>query len=721
MTRLPGSHSASPTGRWRQRLNPIVGHPQRTGVLVVGALLLFGLVYLRILGERVPWQVGQHAPRDIRAHAFTSYVDSAATEQKKAEARASAQAVFTPRIAAAARDTDDAITAVFERTRNVRLDETTPITRSLKLRDALPVQLSEDTRRTLATASDPELAVIFDMAHRLAAERMTHEIRDRGNDLREAQALVTSAAKRLAEPKPQVEAAAEIAQQALRPNSEYDADATAQVQQEAEADVESVRRTIMRNELIIAAGDTVEQVHIDMLNALGLVTPGEMNLAARLLAAAATVALMLGVFGYYLHRFRPRYLERGRYDGLILGCFVAAAVVARLGSRGEAYEATDLAAVAALAIVLAALLDTEVAMVAAVFMAFCADMATPASDPRLIVVAALAGIVAAFTAGAGGSRTNMIARTAVVCPLANVFLAGAFATVFGLPIALEQLALAGAGGVLAAFVAAGAILVLERPLRIVTEVRLLELSSANEPILKRLALEAPGTYASSIGVANLAEAAADAVKADALLVRVGAYYHDIGKLKRPYYFIENQQGHANPHDRLTPSLSARVIISHVKDGLELADEIGLPAEVRAFICQHHGTTLVEYFYERALQEATEGEEILEAAFRYPGPRPHSREAAILMLADTVEAAARTLGSVTLDSLRTMVHNLIHHKIEDGQLDDCDLTFANIHAVEDALVRSLYATYHQRIKYPEHLDDQHRPANGRSAVSRASGQ
>jgi putative nucleotidyltransferase with HDIG domain len=707
--RLPGANGAPPKeARLRRLLQPIVRRPYRTGVLAVGAALLFGLVYLRILGERVPWQIGQRAPRDIRAHTFTTYVDSEATAAKKAEARANAKPAFKPRIAVARRDTDEAISRVFELTRNVRLDESTPIARSFKLRDALPIQLSEETRRTLSTISDAELAIVVDMARRLADARMQEEIRDRGPDLEKARELVRAAGAKLREPTPLVDAAVEIAQQTIRANSEYDAAVTAKAQDDAEAAVQPERRTIHRNELVIAAGDTVEQVHIDMLHALGLMTHGETNLASRLLASGATIAALLCVFGYYLHRYRPRYLERGRCDGLIVGSFVTAALGARLGASGSAFEATDLAAVAALAIVLTALLDTEVAMLASVFMAFFADMAAPASDPRLIIAAAVAGVVAAFASGTGGSRTSMIARTAVVCAVTNAFLSGVVSTVYGLPPDLGQLTFAGIGGALAAFFAAGAILMLERPLRIVTEVRLLELSSANEPILKRLALEAPGTYASSIGVANLAEAAADVVDADALLARVGAYYHDIGKLKRPYYFIENQQGTANPHNRLTPNLSARVIISHVKDGLELAEEIALPTEVRAFIGEHHGTTLVEYFHERALQEATPDEEVLESAFRYPGPKPRSREAGILMLADTVEAASRTLGSPALDSIRTMVHNLIHHKIEDGQLDECNLTFADIRTVEEAFVRTLYAMFHQRIKYPEHLDEDRKP-------------
>ena len=677
-------------------------------MLLVGSGLLFVLVCLRILGERVPWQVGQRAPRDIRAHTFTSYVDTEGTTRKKTEARASVPPVYKPRLAAAARDTGETISRVLELTRKIRLEEPTPIARSLKLRDTLPVKLSEEARRTLSTVSDPELAVTIDLAQRLATERMEQEIRDRGNDLADARELVKASAEKMEEPRPLVEAATEIAEQAIRPNREYDAEATTKAQDKAEAAVEPERKTIRRNELVIAAGDTVEQAHIDMLTALGLMTHGETNLAARLVASGATIVALLCVFGYYLHRFRPQYLKRGRCDGLTVGSFVAAAFAARMGARGSAFEATDLAAVAALSIVLTALLDTEVAMLASIFMAFFADMAAPASDPRLIIAAASGGIVAAFVSGTGRSRGSMVVRTATVCGVTNAFLSAAVSTVFGLPIETGQLGYAALGGLLAALAAAGAILVLERPLKIVTEVRLLELSSANEPILKRLALEAPGTYASSIAVANLAEAAADAIGADALLARVGSYYHDIGKLKRPYYFVENQQGMSNPHDRLTAYLSARVIISHVRDGLEIAEEIGLPAEVRAFIAEHHGTTLVEYFYERALQDASGGEEVLESAFRYGGPKPRSRESGIVMLADTVEAAARTRGSSDLDSLRTMVHNLVRHKIDDGQLDECHLTLADIHATEDIFVRTLHAAFHRRIPYPEQLDDEPKP-------------
>ncbi|MGQ9732895.1 MAG: HD family phosphohydrolase [Candidatus Zipacnadales bacterium] len=699
----------------RRQLSSIKRQPYRTLMVVVGGGLLLLLVYLRIQDERIPWQKGQRAPRDIRAHKFAIYEDSEATARRRQEARANAPKVYDERTAIALRETKQFINSLFVEVNEARHEQLTDLARLNFLRDRLTnISLSHSTLSTLVLAPDADIPLIEDLAQKLAQTRESQEIKP--EDLEEARQLLAEDAQQVQAPEEIVTAATEIAQLALRPNRVLNHEKTLANQDAEEAKVKPVTDQIERGDLIIKAGDTVEQVHIDMFTALGMTTHGDTNLAARLVASAMAIVVLLGVFGYYLRRSRPQFMRTGRSMGVLMGSFVTAALAARLGARSAVFEATDLAAVASLAIVLSVLLDTEVAVVASIFMAFFAEMSAPGSDPRLMIGAATAGIIAALTSGAGGSRPRLIARTAITCAVANSFLAGAFSTVFGLPIALPQLALSALGGILAAVFAGGGILVLERPLKIVTEVRLLELSSTNEPLLKRLALEAPGTYASSIAVANLAEAAANGIGADALLVRVGCYYHDIGKIKRPYYFIENQQGLTNPHSRLTPHLSARVIISHVKDGLELAQEAGLPSEIQAFIAQHHGTTAVEYFYERALQEAEKADEVLETAFRYPGPKPQSRETAILMLADTVEAASRTIENPDLDSVRTMVHNLIQHKIEDGQLDESNLTFGDIHTIEEIFTRTLVAIHHQRIRYPEQLENggKEHLANGRAA-------
>jgi putative nucleotidyltransferase with HDIG domain len=239
--------------------------------------------------------------------------------------------------------------------------------------------------------------------------------------------------------------------------------------------------------------------------------------------------------------------------------------------------------------------------------------------------------------------------------------------------------------------------VFEKPFGITTHLRLLELTDPATPVLQEFRMRVPGTYAHSLMVANLAHSAAEAIGADALLVRVAAYYHDLGKMNRPEFFIENQGNGDNVHDRLSPSLSALILINHVKEGLEMAEGMGLPPLVRQVIQQHHGTTLMKYFYHRAsggVQNAT-----LEAQFRYPGPKPQTKEAAILMLADSVEAASRTLDKPTPVRVSEFVARMVEDKRADGQLDECDLTMRDLRVVQDLFVRTLCGTLHARIEYP----------------------
>ncbi|MBU0610640.1 MAG: HDIG domain-containing protein, partial [Armatimonadetes bacterium] len=256
---------------------------------------------------------------------------------------------------------------------------------------------------------------------------------------------------------------------------------------------------------------------------------------------------------------------------------------------------------------------------------------------------------------------------------------------------------------------AGVISVIERPLGLTTPLRLLELQNPNEPVLKRLLTEAPGSYQSSVMVANIAEPAAAAVGADPILTRTACMYHDIGKLKRSYFFVENQFGAENPHGRLSPHLSALVLMSHVKEGLELAEEMKVPPIVASVIAQHHGTSLVSFMYQRAQAEAGDGEQVRESDFRYPGPRPQTRENAIIMLADTVEAAARTLEEPTRPRIEAMVERLVEARIADGQLDEAPLTFRDITIVKESFISTLAGMFHQRLAYPTEPPRREEPA------------
>jgi putative nucleotidyltransferase with HDIG domain len=240
---------------------------------------------------------------------------------------------------------------------------------------------------------------------------------------------------------------------------------------------------------------------------------------------------------------------------------------------------------------------------------------------------------------------------------------------------------------------------LEGVFRVLTDIRLLELSNVSNPLLSQLAVKAPGSYNHSLVVGTLAEEAAKSIGANSLFCRVAAFYHDVGKVRKPEYYIENQRG-VNPHERLQPSMSALIISSHVKDGVRMAREARLPEQIVDIIPQHHGTRLMTYFYEKARkQAAASGTEINEADFRYPGPKPQTKEAAIFMLADGVEAASRTIDEPTPSRLKDAIHQIAGRIVLDGQLDECDLTFADLEKIEQAFHRTLVGMYHHRVDYP----------------------
>lgn len=265
--------------------------------------------------------------------------------------------------------------------------------------------------------------------------------------------------------------------------------------------------------------------------------------------------------------------------------------------------------------------------------------------------------------------------------------------------ALDTLA-ALAGGLFAGSMLTGALPYIERAFDVATDLRLFEWTDQNQPLLRRLALEAPGTYHHSTLVGNMAEVAAEEIGANSLLACAGGYLHDVGKISRPEYFVENMTGQPSPHDRLSPMLSALVLTAHTKDGVEVAAQYGVPSSIRRIIAEHHGTCVTEFFYNKAKSEAAAGGEELNAeAFRYRGAKPRSPEAAIVMLADSVESAARSLDRASSSHIEDLVHSIVDKRLKDGQLDECRMDITDIRAVERSLIRSLLAMSHPRIRYP----------------------
>ena len=477
-------------------------------------------------------------------------------------------------------------------------------------------------------------------------------------------------------------------------------DVTARLRKDSEEAVAPVQVTVEKGETVLSEGQVVSPADIEKLDLLGLRNP---TTDWRQVGAAAAFAIVtMSMLAAYVAAFQPSLATRERGLGLIALLVIVTVLAAKLvlPTRPLLLYAFPLPAVAML---VATLIDGRLA----------------------IVVGALLGVLVGFVNGSSFEAATLALVTSVVAAGAvwrrerlQVFF------VAGLTVALAQmgvvvafqlaqrgedvqtlLTIAGfsvVNGLVAAMLAVGATYVLGKIFGITTTMQLLELANPTQPLLRRLLMEAPGTYHHSIMVGNLAERAAEEVGADPLLVRVGAYFHDIGKLKRPYFFVENQAGGENVHETLEPEVSADIVRAHVRDGVELCEQYGVPPAVRSLIPQHHGTRLVSFFFDQAVDAAAEtGQSAPDPArFTYPGPRPQSKEGAILMLADSVEAAARASRDHSADAITALVEKLVMGRVAEGQLDDCDLTLRDVQRIKDAFRAILIGMYHPRIEYPE---------------------
>ncbi len=326
------------------------------------------------------------------------------------------------------------------------------------------------------------------------------------------------------------------------------------------------------------------------------------------------------------------------------------------------------------------------------------------SRTKLIYVGAVSGAVVVLTTIGVGTVVGHAFGASNVALNLTAFTSNLVSDPY-LPTLLASALWFGFCAQLAGLLMTGLLPFIERMFDVQTDISLLELGDVQHPLLQELVRRAPGTYNHSINVASIAETAAEAIGVNGLLVRVGAYFHDIGKMLKPAYFVENQGSEGNRHESLQPAMSTLVIIAHVKDGVDLARQHGLPQSIIDFIEQHHGTTLVEYFYRREAAKRIESDpdagELDESTFRYPGPKPQTKEAAVLMLADVVESASRALSDPTPARIESLVHDLALKRLLDGQFDECGLTLSELKTIEDSLVKSLTAVYHGRVRYPEH--------------------
>ncbi|HEX6988940.1 MAG TPA: HDIG domain-containing protein, partial [Bacillota bacterium] len=625
------------------------------------------------------------------------FVDQPTTERLRREAAEAVPDIYTED-EQSTRIVVDNIEAAFTEVRRIRaMVSTPPEERAPLLRQRLGLEtLTDDAALQVLEADNQTLDMLRDGALQAAGEVLEEGIRP--DQLDQARRRVPDLVRTFEFDRPYEQFVSLLIQSRLQPNRYFDQEATLAARQQAVAEVEPV--LIRKGQLLVERGQPVTADDLVRLRDAGVLR--EQGPLPAVVGSILLAGLVVGLLGGYLHLFNAPLL-RAESRLVLLGLIGLATLLVGQAvlSVPEGRYAMPLAAGAML---MAILIDARVAVFTTVLLAALIGL-TAGADLQVFLVSLSSALVGIFSVTRVGQRSDLMRAGLYVGLTGTGVLVMWALLVTGAPLydvdLWTNVIWALIGGFLSAVLTIGTLPFLESAFGILTSVRLLELANPNQPLLRRLLLEAPGSYHHSIMVANLCEAAAEQVGADSLLARVGAYYHDVGKMKRPYFFIENQFGNVNPHEKIAANLSALIITSHVKDGVELAREYGLPEELIKFIREHHGTTTVEYFYNKAMEDE-HAQGVLEENFRYPGPIPQSKETAICMLADGAEASVRAMTRPTPGRIEATVRKLIRDRLNGGQLDHCDLTLADLDRIAETFTQILTGIFHSRIEYPEAL-------------------
>ncbi len=652
----------------------------------------FAVILTSLIPQRVELQVGDVAPYDIKAP--QTVINRPATEALKEERAAQVPMVYDLDLGLL-ESSENEIKEIFDFVRDLQEDEALDDEqKAALLREKVPFETEEEVLLAVVQAQSEELVQMEERI--LTAIRAKMQAGVKEEEMEEAREEVAAFVEGADMSSSHEVFARAAALTYLAPNMLFNEEETNRRIEEEKQRVEEDPIMILQGQVIVRSGEVVTQEDIEILEDIGLLRPG-LDIG-RMMGLALFVALLLGIVGVYMYQYLPNMFYRSN-DIILLGVI---GVITLLISRVLGSISGYLVPVAGGAMLVAILLDTKLAMVFTVVVSVMTGVVL-GNDLRFAVMAMVGGFAGVFSLTRISQRSDMT-RAGLLVSAANVAAIFAASATAGLSMT-EVLAESNWGtmgivsGLISAVLAIGALPYLENAFGITTPLRLTEIANPNHPLLRRLLVEAPGTYHHSIMVGNLAEAGAEAIGAEPLLARVGAYFHDIGKVKRPHFFIENQMSGSNPHDKVTPSLSSMIITSHIKDGAELAKEHGLPPEVIDIIQQHHGTSLVSYFYHLAYDKIKE-HEMEEEDFRYEGPLPQSKEAALVFLADSVEAAVRAYPDGNREKVEEIVRKIIRARFNDGQLDKCQLTLKDLDIIGSVFIRILQGVYHTRIEYPQ---------------------
>ncbi len=658
-------------------------------IALVTYLLLFGLVSAAITPQRYDIRVGM--PADTTIYANEDVVDTVTTQQLRDAAAA--------RVDVSYKSVDESVTT------QVTSELSDLFAQLLSLYDArddaaenLSVQLTPAQLEAMFSASRETLEALFNRALEYTHDTLVSSLPE-GQE----EAMISRLERDLSAEgydSELIEVAVAAVRACIRPNMLIDEETTELNRQRAREEVEDV--VCVTGEVIVRQGAIVTPAQYAMLDALGKI---DNDPTGMILGAALLMLALLTAAGLYMYRYEHDIWRRPRtllLLGIVYVLVVGLSLFFRIFNPFFVPTATGLGL-----LLITLLIRPRLALFSTVALSFPVALIAGTSENGLfntvtfavLLMSAASGPVAVIVLRHRQQRTAALLAGALVgvsnflCVLAVGMINGAASS----DTALDALCAAGSG-LCAAILCIGVQPILEWIFNLTTSAKLLELSNPNQPLLRRMLLEAPGSYHHSIIVANLAETAASAIGANGLLARVGAYYHDVGKLKRPIYFKENQLTGDNPHDRTDPRVSAAILTAHTRDGYQMGLKARLPEPILDIIRQHHGDSPMVFFYDKAVK--LYGDKVDINAFRYEGPRPRSREAAVVMLADTIEAAARALPNPDPEKVDALIRKLVRAKMADGQLDESELTFADLDRICRAFQSVLSGVFHERIEYPD---------------------
>ncbi|CAN7317311.1 HD family phosphohydrolase [Rossellomorea sp. LjRoot5] len=691
-------------------------------LFVLLGIIVFGVLYGNVKPKTLDINLYEDAPTTIRAP--KKFVDKEATAKKKEEAKAEVASVYTPKEGAIDNSTS-LIHSLLESVNEVKNESkqqageeedlkpppSTNINDQLKLLKAkLPKDknnnvtnsLSDDVLKTLLEASEDDLSRVETIVTTQMKIIMENGVKE--EELNEAKLNLEQRITNYSFNGDLSTAAVKLGKVAIEPTLFYDAEKTDELKKLAEANVEKVE--IIEGGVIVEDGELITPKTYSILKNLGMV---EDTFSFRPYVGLALFVLVV-ISSLYYFFYTLEVTEERKQNYLILTSivFVISLLIMKIVGLMEQLEINDIAFIfpaAFTGMILRILLNERIAMMMVFILSACSSIVfhqqfSGSIDIEIAIYTLFSGVSGILFLVSRNQRSNIL-RAGIYVALVNILILGFLILLSGTSYSNSEyvyyIVFALVSGIMSSILTIGFLPFFEAGFGILSSMRLVELSSPTQPLLKKLLTDAPGTYHHSVMVANLAEAACEAIGANGLLARVGCYYHDVGKSKRPHFFIENQLNMGNPHDRVSPETSRDVIISHASDGARMLRKHKLPKEIVDIAEQHHGTTLLKFFYYKAKEQ---GKDVKEEEYRYPGPKPQTREAAVISIADSVEAAVRSKKSPTQEEIQKLVHSIVQDRLQDGQFNECDISLKQLETVKRSLCETLNGIFHPRIEYPE---------------------